>query len=52
MEPLADGVRDPLDLLAGIPVRRARYGSYDVVTLGLACRHDDETCPARGAVAS
>jgi hypothetical protein len=45
--PLGSGVRDPLDDLAGIPVRQVDYLGYDVIALGLACDHDEQ-CPARG----
>jgi hypothetical protein len=44
---MADGRRDPLDGLAGRPVRVVEWGGYDVRTLGLACKHDDG-CPACG----
>lgn len=52
--PLADGRSDPLDGVAVASVRgvAAGYGTYDVVTLGLACSHNDETCPAWQGVAS
>jgi hypothetical protein len=47
LPPLADGHRDPLDRLAGLPVPRAAdWGGYDVTTLGLACSHGED-CPAR-----
>jgi hypothetical protein len=46
--PLASGVRDPLDELAGLPVGHAESLEYDVVDLGLTCDHSEQ-CPARGA---
>ena len=46
LEPLANGVRDPFDSLAGIPVRQVEYGTYDVTDLGLACPHG-ASCTAR-----
>lgn len=47
LPPMKDGRRDPLDGLAGKPVRIVEWGGYDVRTLGLACRHGDG-CPACG----
>ncbi|MGH3191931.1 MAG: hypothetical protein ACRDPY_32850 [Streptosporangiaceae bacterium] len=47
LPPMKAGRRDPLDGLAGKPVRIVEWGGYDVRTLGLACRHDDG-CPACG----
>jgi len=49
LEPLASGVRDPLDELVGIPVRQVEYGSYDVTDLGLNCPHDASCMAHRGA---
>lgn len=46
LAPLADGVRDPLDSLAGHEIVPRQWGSYDVVDLGLTCAHGAD-CPAR-----
>ena len=46
LEPLASGVRDPIDALAGIPVRQVEYDTYDVTTIGLDCPHG-ASCTAR-----
>ena len=43
---LDGGCRDPLDELAGRPVRLVEWGGYDVTTLGLNCAHGDG-CAAR-----
>ena len=51
LPPLAGGDRDPLDGLAGLPVRTIDYAGYDVTDLGLDCDHGD-ACPARAAAAS
>jgi hypothetical protein len=45
MEPLASGLRDPLDALAVVPVHQVEYGTYDVTDLGLTCLHG-AGCPA------
>ncbi len=50
LPPMADGRRDPLDGLAGKPVRIVEWGGYDVRTLGLTCAHGDG-CPALRAEA-
>jgi hypothetical protein len=52
LAPLAHGVHDPLDELAGLPFRQVEYGVYDVTDLGLTCQHNDETCPAWQGAAS
>jgi hypothetical protein len=36
---MGDGRRDPIDGLAGKPVRTVEWGGYDVRTLGLTCTH-------------
>jgi hypothetical protein len=50
LEPLAGGVRDPLDELVGKRVRQVEYGTYDVTDLGLNCSHGPGCTAHRGRI--